>query len=257
MSISVLWDNRNRTIVRWEFNPDWSWDDILTAWFETELLMEQIVHSVDFIIDVSKTDKLPQDDAPDGILSSQLTRFLDSENMIVMVGCGAEIMNILLNWLQGRDELRANFAFMDTLEDAHLILYDPHDELYVDPQQLYELTWFTPNRIILAEFKDDLGIDAIEYLNWEIEKMLAACSGLNISVVLDATHATKLNARPVQLRTALTFLQNPRLKWFLVVGANDIVRFVTSVVMQLSHIAPMFMRTQEEAFALLGEMGVK
>jgi hypothetical protein len=256
MGISVLWDNRNRTIVRWGFDPDWVWEDIQEAWFETESLMEQVAHGVDVIVDMTETPKLPPDEPPPGILSRRLMPFVGSESMIVMVGCDTEIVNILLQWLQGRDELRANFAFMDTLEDAHLILYDPDDETYVEPQELYDLRWIAPDQIILVEIMDDLGIDAVESLNCEIEQMMASAVGLNISVVFDTSRATKLNARPVQLRTTLTFLQNPRMKWFVVVGANDIIRFVTSVVTQLTQHAPIFKQTREEAFALLSEMGV-
>lgn len=257
MGISVFWDNRNRTIIRWVFDPAWEWDQIQTALFETEILIEQLVNSVDFILDMSETDSLPGDDAPDGILSTYLRPIVGSDSMIVIVGCNDHIMNILLDWLQGRDELRANLAFMDTLDDARLILYESDDETYVDPLDLYDIRWIAHDRIILAEFKDDLGIDAIESLNWEIEQMLVSMEGLNVSIIFDATLATKLNARPIQIRSAMTFLNNPCMKWLVVVGASDIIRFATSVVMQLTQHVPIFTDTQEAAFALLDEIGVQ
>lgn len=57
--IAVSWDNEEKTIVRWKFDPDWTWADVYNAIeCETELI-KQVSHIVDTITDMSRMTRTP------------------------------------------------------------------------------------------------------------------------------------------------------------------------------------------------------
>jgi len=61
MGIRVMWDNSERTIIRYEFETRWSWGDLYAASDEGTALLDSVGHRVDFIADLRGTSHLPGD----------------------------------------------------------------------------------------------------------------------------------------------------------------------------------------------------
>lgn len=59
MSIHVCWDDDAKTIIRWDFDEKWSWDDFHIA-FRTSLDMgKDIAYRLDVIANVTQAPQMP------------------------------------------------------------------------------------------------------------------------------------------------------------------------------------------------------
>lgn len=251
MTIHVSWDNRNKSIVRWEFDADWDWTDFEHAWTDTSALMAEVSEAVDILIDLADSPEVPSTRPPEGLLESSLLPYSEAERMIVLTGYSEAAQNLVLNWLKDKPALRQNFAFIDYLDEARQILYEADDEPLQTEQDIYELDWYKQDEIILLRLLGDFDLDHMKAFNEDVNAMLVSASGNAISLIIDTTETSKIMARPVPMRNTLTFLQNPRLRWLVVVGANDVVKFLTSVVLQLTHIVPIYKNNLEETIDFL------
>lgn len=55
MTIDVFWDDPEKTILRWDFHPGWTWKDHETALAKTRGLMQDIDHNVFYIRNLNNT----------------------------------------------------------------------------------------------------------------------------------------------------------------------------------------------------------
>jgi hypothetical protein len=53
MGISVVWDNAEKTVIRYVFNGSWNWHDFRTAVASSDLMLDTVTHITDFILDVT------------------------------------------------------------------------------------------------------------------------------------------------------------------------------------------------------------
>lgn len=59
MGINVVWDNDEQTIIRYEFNGRWTWNDLFAALDKVQEMSTSVEHRVDAIIDLSRADLMP------------------------------------------------------------------------------------------------------------------------------------------------------------------------------------------------------
>jgi hypothetical protein len=60
MAILTMWDNRDKTTVRMEFESEWTWKDLESAVQATDNFISSVTYQVDVIVDVEGTN-LPKD----------------------------------------------------------------------------------------------------------------------------------------------------------------------------------------------------
>lgn len=60
MSIQVQWHDDTRTIVRWDIEGQWSWDDVYPALYEAYALLDTVDYIVHTIVDVRNSSLLPK-----------------------------------------------------------------------------------------------------------------------------------------------------------------------------------------------------
>lgn len=60
MAILTTWDNREQTVIRMEFETQWTVADLETAALATDTLMTSVTHQVDILIDIEGA-QLPKD----------------------------------------------------------------------------------------------------------------------------------------------------------------------------------------------------
>ena len=49
MTIKVAWDGDDTTLVRWDMDADWTWDEFDRAVDESAVLMDTVTHQVDLL----------------------------------------------------------------------------------------------------------------------------------------------------------------------------------------------------------------
>lgn len=59
MGIKVIWDNDEKTIVRYNFDSQWTWDDFYMARSEAYDLIDTVNHKIGVIFDAPANMKLP------------------------------------------------------------------------------------------------------------------------------------------------------------------------------------------------------
>ena len=56
MPISVQWDNPDKTLLRWNFEGKWTWDDYYAAMEQNNALLDSIQSKADLLIDMQQTN---------------------------------------------------------------------------------------------------------------------------------------------------------------------------------------------------------
>ena len=59
MSVRVYWEDEGRTIVRYDFDGLWSWDELYTAYYEAIAMETSVEHRVDVILDLRRSGRVP------------------------------------------------------------------------------------------------------------------------------------------------------------------------------------------------------
>lgn len=123
MAIIALWDNAHKTIIRLEFETEWSWEQLYDVIASTDDMITSVEHTVDIIIDIEGS-QIPKDfmSAAKSLLANPEPR--DNEGHRVIVGASTFIRNgygalkkTFGDKLVGREVL-----FAQDLRDARAIL---------------------------------------------------------------------------------------------------------------------------------------
>jgi len=61
VSIRVAWDNIDKTVIRFEFEDSWTWDDLYAASDEATTMLDTVHNMVDFILNVRNANQIPRD----------------------------------------------------------------------------------------------------------------------------------------------------------------------------------------------------
>lgn len=119
MNIDVIWDNPEQTILRYVFKPRWNWNDLHTAMKEATLLMDEIDHRVDIIMDVSSASLIPS-----GAIAQAQKAFATPKHanagitVVVSTSSFAQALVAVGRKLSGRAAQNWEMDFVTTLEQA-------------------------------------------------------------------------------------------------------------------------------------------
>lgn len=119
MGISVQWDNPEKTIVRWDYDPGWSWDDFFTAQKQIEALVDSVGHRVDMILDVRNSPDVPQD-MPDHFHGMTPTRL--RRRVMIIVGANSAMEAMLGAYAKYQPGAGKGIVVADTLEKARAMI---------------------------------------------------------------------------------------------------------------------------------------
>lgn len=59
MTVTAAWDNLDKTILLYEFEGHWTWDELHNAVNQARELLDQVEHQVDVIVDLEKSRPIP------------------------------------------------------------------------------------------------------------------------------------------------------------------------------------------------------
>ena len=123
MSIRVIWDNDDKTILRYVYEGRWDQADFGKAYAEAKKMLDTVNYTVGVIIDVQNSHLIP-----DGIISRSrnlVTTPSRNEGTSVIVGANAFIRSLVDTfskvWRHGPLEHR-QIIFATTLEEARKVL---------------------------------------------------------------------------------------------------------------------------------------
>jgi len=131
VNISVVWDNDEKTILRYVYGKNWNWADFHSAAKEAYQMLDAVDHKVNVIMDFQNAQLIPQG-AITNVQRAFSTQRHPNINMTVIVGASAN------NFLQaiagiGRTLTRSKsndwqLSFVATLPEAYALLNQQHNQ---------------------------------------------------------------------------------------------------------------------------------
>jgi len=122
MSINVVWDNPEQSIVRFIYNGQWNLDDFYHALQESRDMMDTVNHRVGIIIDVQNSKLVPN-----GVLShgkNVSLRKHPNQAKSIIVGASGFVRTLFdvykKVYRNSFDE--SSYAFSSSLDDARGLL---------------------------------------------------------------------------------------------------------------------------------------
>src|SRR5262249_20124301 len=124
MPIQVVWDNDDKTVIRYIIEGNWTWDEMLEAVKTSNAWLDAAEGKIHFIHDMRGSTAIPS-----GALT-QLRRFIGKEHpktgQSIIVGAQKSTTVLfaqsLLNMIHKIYKRDWGFQFTDTLEEARALL---------------------------------------------------------------------------------------------------------------------------------------
>lgn len=125
MPITVSWDDTEKTVLRYDFEGNWTWDEFQQAKEESDAMLDSVPHSVDVILNYGNNHWLPPGAISRLRAMAANTRPNFSGRTIIVSESIVHrtLLNILRNtsnWLADRFTVR----FVATVEAARQTLKD-------------------------------------------------------------------------------------------------------------------------------------
>lgn len=123
MPVSVSWDNESKTVIRYDLEGRWTWDEALTAFDTAALMLAEVQHTVNFI--VNPVDPVSQIYVPPNTLGNLITlyrRSTDNAGISVLLINNATVRTLTRLMSTLNPAVATRFLFADSLEEARLIL---------------------------------------------------------------------------------------------------------------------------------------
>ena len=98
MAIRVLWDDAEESIIRWDFDLEWDWNDFWNAFAESIRMGEGYARRVDVIPNVTKTKGLPIGAL--GAFKSADAKMPDFTKLVVVAGSDSVTRMIIRTFAQ-------------------------------------------------------------------------------------------------------------------------------------------------------------
>ncbi len=84
MGIHVVWDDAEQSIIRWDFDPEWDWNEFWSAFNTSIQMAEGYTRRVDVIPNVTNTKRLPIGAL--GAFKTVDTKMPDFTKLVVVAG---------------------------------------------------------------------------------------------------------------------------------------------------------------------------
>jgi len=124
MGITVLWDNDEQTIIRYDFEGRWVWSEFYTATENAFALTRSVTHTVDSISNFKPGAALPSD------ALFQFRRAMatapKNRGVTVIVGGSTLIKTMVIVFGKVNRQLSERLFLADTLEQARALISTCH-----------------------------------------------------------------------------------------------------------------------------------
>ncbi|MEZ4669996.1 MAG: hypothetical protein R3E39_18995 [Anaerolineae bacterium] len=118
----------------------------------------------------------------------------------------------------------------------------------------FQISWYIEKRVILAQFLGDITLQEAEEASAKVATLVEFGEGPLVHLIADASGMQKF---PTQLSLlnggASQHLRNPKLGWTIVIGSNGMIRFVSSIMTQVTRVRFRMLPSIEQGIAFLAE----
>lgn len=114
MGIRVAWSDEKHSILVWQYEADWNWDDFHAAFAQSVQMGETYTHRIDVINDLSGTTRIP----PEALMHfRRLTRQMPPTVRLVFI-CGANAFTNTLIQAFGKIYNQTTWRTATSADDA-------------------------------------------------------------------------------------------------------------------------------------------
>lgn len=122
MSVQVYWDNPRRTVLRWVFEDGWTWDDLIRAHAQGSAMMQEVLHSVDSIVDLSRSHHLPPNVMSMYKIWRERLLLPENRGMTLVCGCSGALRMLIFTFGKISNFYSHDFSLVESVAEARAIL---------------------------------------------------------------------------------------------------------------------------------------
>lgn len=126
MPVHIVWDDDDRTIIRYDYEGRWTWEELYIASKQVPDMFSAVSHSVDVIHNLTGSRGLPG-----GALSHAnrlSTQLPDNWGVSVVAGSNMFVSGMLNVFRKIYRQFGERYFTTTTLEEAYALLRERHDE---------------------------------------------------------------------------------------------------------------------------------
>ena len=121
MAVNVIWDDAGKTILRYDFVGNWTWDEFFVAAAEFHAQLESVEHKVDTVINLLESAGIPGNTLSH--VYSALQRQHPNDSGLNVIVSKAMIIQTLLNVFKRAYNslpMQVELQLVSTLEEARV-----------------------------------------------------------------------------------------------------------------------------------------
>jgi len=120
MGVSICWDDEEQTIVRYDFEGRWTWEEFYPAYEQAIAMEKSVPHRIDVILDMLNSYNIPLN----AITHVRSISKKQPENLglSVFVTTSAVVLSLYRVGMQFDAGLSRYFAAASTLEEAYQLI---------------------------------------------------------------------------------------------------------------------------------------
>jgi len=131
LPIRVYWEDADQTIVRYDFEGKWTWDELYTAYYEAIAMETSVTQRVDIILDMRKSGAIPTN----ALL--HMKNFSEKQppnvGLSIFVTTNAFVTALYGTAIKFYAKIAFYFRLVKTLEQAHAMIADVRRALAEQP----------------------------------------------------------------------------------------------------------------------------
>ena len=122
MPIHVYWEDANQTIVRYDFEGRWTWDELYTAYYQAIAMENSVTQRVDIILDMRTSAFIPAN----ALLHMKNLSEKQPPNvgLSVFVTTNAFVTSLYNTAIKFYAKIAFYFRLVKTLDQAHTMIAD-------------------------------------------------------------------------------------------------------------------------------------
>ena len=120
MGIRIFWDDDEKTVIRYEFEESWTWEDLIAAVQKDDELMAEVDHTVHLILDMRAIRDVPSN--PMGHLRSIAGMVSPQLGLVIFVGTNRwaqALVEIFYKVYKSQVKGMSGVAVVATLDEAY------------------------------------------------------------------------------------------------------------------------------------------
>lgn len=124
MPIRVYWEDTDQTIVRYDFEGRWTWDELYTAYYQAIAMENSVIQRVDIILDMRSSAFIPAN----ALL--HMKNFSEKQppnvGLSIFVTTNAFVTSLYSTAIRFYAKIAFYFRLVKTLDQAHTMIIDTH-----------------------------------------------------------------------------------------------------------------------------------